>query len=86
MEMKAMLFGAVAGWTRHRRRQSIVSAECEARRPLSLYGKRGFEFGVIVVNFIAMVPCMSNSLRRDFEVLWLASYQGNAFPTLIGFL
>ena len=54
------------------------------RRTLSLYGKRGLEFGVIVVNFIAMVPGMSNSLRRDLEVLWLASYQGNAFPTLIG--
>jgi len=53
---------------------------------LSLYGKRGLEFRVIVVNFIAMVPGMSNSVRRDFEVLWLTSYQGNAFPTLIGFL
>jgi hypothetical protein len=27
-----------------------------ARSPLSLYGKRGLEFRVIVVNFIAMVP------------------------------
>jgi hypothetical protein len=45
-----------------------------ARSPLSLYGKRGFEFGVIVVNFIAMVPGVSNSLRRDFKVLWLASH------------
>jgi hypothetical protein len=24
---------------------------------------------------------MFDNLRRDFEVLWFASHQGNAFPT-----
>jgi hypothetical protein len=54
--------------------------------PAGLYGKCSLEFGMIVVNLKAMVAGMSGSLRRDFEVLWLASHQGNAFTTLIGLL
>jgi hypothetical protein len=54
--------------------------------PAGLYGKCSLEFGMIVVNLKAMVAGMFDSLRRDFEVLWLASRQGNAFPTLIGLL
>jgi hypothetical protein len=54
--------------------------------PIGLYGKRSPEFGVIVVNFKAMVAGMSDGLRRYLEVLCLASHQGHAFPTLIGFL
>jgi hypothetical protein len=41
---------------------------------------------MIVVNFKAMVSGMPDSLRRDFEVLWLASHQRHTFPTLIGLL
>jgi hypothetical protein len=54
--------------------------------PIGFYGKSSFEFGVIVVNFIAMIPSVSDSLWRDFEVLCLAGHQGNAFPTVIGIL
>jgi len=54
--------------------------------PIGFYGKCSFEFGVIVVNLKAMVAGMSDRLRRDFEVLCLASHQGHAFPTLIGSL
>jgi hypothetical protein len=54
--------------------------------PIGLYGKCSFEFGVIVMNLKAMVPRMSDSLRRYLEVLCLASHQGNAFPTVIGIL
>jgi hypothetical protein len=54
--------------------------------PIGLYGKCSFEFGVIVMNFKAMVPRMPDSLRRYLEVLCLASHQGHAFPTLIGSL
>jgi len=41
---------------------------------------------MIVVNFKAVVSGVSDSLRRDFEVLRLACHQGNAFPTLISLL
>jgi hypothetical protein len=54
--------------------------------PIGLYGKCSLEFGVILVNLKAMVAGMSDSLRRYLKVLWLASHQGHAFPTLIGFL
>jgi len=42
--------------------------------PIGFYGKCSFEFGVIVVNLKAMVAGMSDRLRRDFEVLCLASH------------
>jgi len=51
--------------------------------PVSFYGERGFEFGVIVMNFKAMIAGMPDRLRRYLEVLCLASHQGHAFPTLI---
>jgi hypothetical protein len=51
--------------------------------PVGFYGKCSFEFGVIIMNFKAVVPRMPDSLRRYLEVLCLASHQGHAFPTLI---
>ena len=82
-----MLLGAAVRMDGHARAGlGHCSAECGARSPLGLYGKCSLEFGMIVVNFKAMVSGMSDSLRRDFEVLCLASHQRNAFPTLIGLL
>ena len=42
--------------------------------PVGFYGKCSFEFGVIVVNFKAMIPSVSDSLWRNLEVLCLASH------------
>jgi hypothetical protein len=42
--------------------------------PIGFYGKRSPEFGVIVMNFEAMIPSVSDSLRRYREVLCLASH------------
>jgi len=67
--------------------RSIPAFEAEATlMPTGLYGKCSLEFGVIVVNLKAMVAGMSDSLRRDFEVLCLAGDQGCALPTVIGLL